>query len=150
MGRVNRPKLSKSEKLALQKDFENSSNASYRKRCHLMLLKAQGRTSKDVGQIVGVSNVTVNSWLNRYKSEGIKGLKIKKGRGRKPLIDKEMNEESIKNWVKKHRQRVSLAQAEWEAETGKSVSSSTFHRFLKSLMEDINESENAVKANHIL
>ena len=150
MGRVNTPKLSKSEELALQKGFGNSSNASYRKRCQIILLKAQGRTSKDVGKIVGVSNVTVNSWLNRYKSEGIGGLEIRKGRGRKPLIDKEMDGESIKNWVRKHRQRVSLAQAEWEAETGKSVSGSTFHRFLKSLTEDINASENAVKASRTL
>ena len=150
MGRVNTPKLSKCEEPALKKDFENSSNAGYRKRCQIILLKAQGRTSKDVGKIVGVSDVTVNSWLHRYKSEGIEGLKIRKGRGRKPLIDQEMYEESIKNWVKKHRQRVSLARAEWEEETGKSVSSSTFHRFLKRLMEDINVSENVVKANQTL
>jgi transposase len=40
-----------------------------------------------VGEIVGMSYVSVNSWLKRYKREGISGLRIKKGRGRKPLLD---------------------------------------------------------------
>ena len=138
MSRTNTPILSESALLSLQDAFETSSNASYRKRCQMILLKAQGRTSKDVGAIVGSSDVTVNSWLKRYKLEGLSGLQIKSGRGRPALIDEQLDKEEILKLVKKHRQRVGLARSEWEASSGKSVSERTFRRFLKSLVDDIN------------
>lgn len=150
MGRLNTPKLSSSEKLSLEKAFEQSPNASFRKRCQMILLKSQGRTSKDVGQITGVTHVTVNSWLTHYKSEGIEGLKIKPGRGRKTIIHQELDEPEISALVKKHRQRVSMAKAEWEASSGKSVSERTFKRFLKSLADDISASESDVKGSRTL
>ena len=34
-------------------------------------------------------NVSVNSWVKRYKSEGIKGLYIKPGRGKKPFLNRQ-------------------------------------------------------------
>ena len=138
MGRVNRPVLSESQQIELEKLFKESTNHSVRKRCQTILLKAEGRHSKDVGSIVGMSNVSVNSWLKRYKSEGIAGLYIRPGRGRKPLIDRNMDEESILEAVKQHRQKVSTAKAEWEASSEKEVSKSTFKRFLKNLVDDIN------------
>ena len=138
MSRTNIPILSESSRLSLEHAFETSSNASYRKRCQMILLKAQGRTSKDVGAIVGSSDVTVNSWLQRYKSEGLLGLQIKSGRGRPPLIHDQLDKEEVLSLVKKHRQRVSLARSEWEASSGKSVSERTFRRFLKSVVDDIN------------
>lgn len=138
MGRVNRPLLKESQKTELEKLFKESTNHSLRKRCQTILLKAEGRDSKDVGSIVGMCNVSVNSWLKRYKSEGISGLYIKPGRGKKPLIDRKLDGEAILEAVKKHRQKVSTAKAEWETSSNKEVSKSTFKRFLKSLVEDIN------------
>lgn len=138
MGRVNRPILSESQQIELEKLFKESTNHGVRKRCQTILLKAEGRHSKDVGSIVGMSNVSVNSWLKRYKSEGIAGLYIKPGRGRKSLIDRSMDEESIFDAVKQYRQKVSTAKAEWEASSEKEVSKSTFKRFLKNLVDDIN------------
>ena len=138
MSRTNTPILSESALLSLQHAFETSSNASYRKRCQMILLKAQGRTSQDVGAIVGSSDVTVNSWLKRYKLEGLSGLKIKSGRGRPALIQEPLDKEEVLKLVKKHRQRVHLARSEWEASSGKSVSERTFRRFLKSVVDDIN------------
>jgi len=108
-----------------------------RKRCQAILLKADGRHSKDVGSIVGMCHVSVNSWLKRYKSDGIEGLYIKPGRGKKPLIDKKSDEHAILEAVSQHRQKVATAKAEWEALSGKEVSKSTFIRFLKSLGDDI-------------
>ena len=138
MGRVNTPLLSESQKTELEKLFKESRNHSLRKRCQTILLKAEGRDSKDVGSIVGMCNVSVNSWLKRYKSEGISGLSIKPGRGKKPLIDRIEDESAILEAVKQHRQKIATAKAVWEASSGKRVSKSTFKRFLKSLVEDIN------------
>lgn len=138
MGRVNKPILSESQKSELEQLFKESTLHSLRKRCQAILLKAEGRDSIDVGSIVGMCNVSVNSWVKRYKSEGIKGLYIKPGRGKKPFINRQEDETAVLEAVKKHRQKVSTAKAEWEASSGKAVSKSTFKRFLKSLGADIN------------
>ncbi len=93
-----------------------------------------GRTSIDVGKIVGMNPVSVNSWLNRYKSDKIKGLLVKAGRGRKALINKESDTPLILETVKSNRQRLQTAKAEWESLSVKTVSGSTFKRFLKALL----------------
>ena len=137
MGRINTPILTESSRTELETLFKNNSNHSFRKRCQTILLKADGRHSKDVGSIVGMSHVSVNSWLKRYKIDGVLGLKIKSGRGRKPIIDRLIDESAILEAAKKHRQRLQTAKAEWEESAGKEVSRETFRRFLKSLAVDI-------------
>ena len=82
-------------------------------------------------------HVSVNSWLKRYLEEGI-SLLTKKGRGRKPILTKEVDQSLVLELVKSNRQRIQVAKSEWEAERNNSVSSATFRRFLKSLVEDIN------------
>lgn len=138
MGRVNTPHLSTVSREELEILQIKSANASLRKRCQLILLKADGRSSKDVGSILRMSHVSVNSWVKRYKEEGILGLFIKPGRGKKGLLNFEEDKEQILESIKKHRQKVSSAKAEWELAGGKKVSEKTFKRFLKSLVEDIN------------
>lgn len=39
-----------------------------------------------VSDIFGISRVTLNEWIAAYKAEGMEGLKLKPGRGRKPII----------------------------------------------------------------
>jgi transposase len=137
MGRVNTPSLTSEQGRALVTGFKTGHSHCFRNRCHVILLKAEGRSSKDVGRITGMSHVSVNSWVQRFKQEGITGLSNKAGQGRKPLITKE-EESSVLRVVKANRQRLQAAKAEWETEGGKSVSKSTLRRFLKSLAEDIN------------
>jgi transposase len=107
-------------------------------RCHTILLKSEGRNSKEVGSITGMSQVSVNSWLARFKSEGILGLQTKSGRGRKPIIVESEDKEQILAAIKSNRQRLLRAKAEWEAQSGKTVGRITFRKFLKSLAENIN------------
>jgi transposase len=134
MGRVNTPILKESERKALELGFQTSTSHAFRKRCQVILLKADGRNSEDVGLITKMSAVSVNTWLKRYKTEGIEGLKTKSGRGRKRKINKETDKDVIVAIVKKNRQRLETAKAEWEKESGKSVSIGTF----KTFAEDIN------------
>jgi transposase len=101
------------------------------------LLKAEGRSSRDVGLITGMSHISVNHWVNRFKSAGISGLHNKLGQGRKPVLDSK-DKQGLLEAVKSHRQRLQAAKAEWEASREKSVSDSTLRRFLKVLAEDIN------------
>lgn len=137
MSRVNTPILTESQRQELEHLFKTSPKHVVRKNCHTILLKADGRTSKDVGTIVGMTDVSVNSWLRRYKTEGISGLLIKPGRGRKPIMDNS-DTESVGQHIQEHRQRAEMARAEWQASSGKEASRSTFRNFLKVLADDTN------------
>lgn len=139
MGRVNTPMLSKSAKIALENDFKTSQIHCYRMRCQVILLKSTGCKSKEVGEITGMTYVSVNAWVKRYNYFGIEGLMNKSGQGRKPILNKETDKESILQSVKAHRQRIQTAKAEWEEKSGKSVSISTLKLFLKALTDDIKE-----------
>ncbi len=138
MGRVNTPVLTSAQCEELETGLKEGNSHSFRMRCQGILLKSEGRTSKEVGSITGMCHISVNSWLNRYKSEGISGLYTKPGRGRKPILNLQEDKDSILEAIKANRQRMRTAKAEWEAKSGKSVSDSTFKTFLKSLADDIN------------
>ncbi len=139
MGRVNTPKLDEKSKLELEKGYRNGNTHTFRLRCHLILLKSEWRKSKDIGELFKINENAINKWVLRYKTEGIEGLKTKEGRGRKPLLDQGKDRAAVLSAIKKHRQRSQSAQAEFEQEGGKKVSSATFTRFLKILAEDIKE-----------
>lgn len=57
----------------------------------------------------------------------------------KRILNKETDKESILKSVKANRQRIQTAKAEWEKESGRSVSLSTLKVFLKALTDDTNE-----------
>jgi transposase len=135
MSRVNTPILSESQRQELEHLYKTSDSHVLRKNCHLVLLKAEGRTSKDVGTILGMVDLSVNAWLRRYKTEGVAGLTIKPGRGRKPIMDT-TDTEAVQRHITNHRQRAEMARADWQAESNKEVSRDTFRRFLKVLADD--------------
>lgn len=137
MGRVNTPILTDEQRRALELGLRQGESHCFRMRCQSILLKAEGRTSVEVGSITGMCNVSVNSWLKRFKLEGITGLQTKPGRGRRPIINELEDKTAILEAVKANRQRLQTAKAEWEAVSGKSVSRDTFRTFLKRLAEDI-------------
>ena len=139
MGRSNTPILSESAKLALEQGFKSGKTHTYRTRCHVILLKSTGRNSDDVALITNMTYVSVNSWVKRYNDFGISGLLTLPGRGRKPILNKETDKESVLEAVKAHRQRLQTAKAEWELQSGKTVSVSTLKSFLKVLTGDIKE-----------
>ena len=140
MSRVNTPILDKAAQSALEKGYQEGKNHAFRKRCQVILLKSEGRDSKSVGSIVKMCAMSVNTWVKRYKEEGIEGLKTKEGRGRKALINKEQDQAPILEAVKANRQRVDMAKAEWEAQNAdKKVSRDTFRRFLKALAANTSE-----------
>jgi transposase len=144
MGRVNTPIITELERLALENGLRTSKSHAFRMRCQTILLKSDGRKSKDVAGIVGMCHVSVNSWLKRYKDEGIQGLLTKPGRGRKPLIEQHRDTAAIIEAVKANRSRIVIAKAEWEAKrsgSSKPVSREAFTNFLKTLAHDINASE---------
>jgi len=142
MGRVIKIQLGYHQRQELENGYRNGYSHSFRTNCHLVLLKSEGRKSKEIASFLGITEQKVNRWLWRYKLEGIKGLSIGKGRGRTAILQA-ADSESVKAAVKRHRQRISQAKAELENFLQKEFSQKTLERFLKNLTADINESGGA-------
>jgi len=125
--------LTTTDRQALELAFRNGTSHALRQRCQLVLLKSEGRSSKEVAGIVKLHYVSVNAWLTRYEQAGIDGLFTKPGRGRKPVLDKQTDATLVRKIVQNERQRLSQAKAQVEAQTGRTMSLKTLQRFLKNL-----------------
>lgn len=141
MAKVKTVGLSDSERAALEKGARDGKSFAYRKRCQMILLKANGHTSKAVAKQVGGCEVVVNNWLKRYKEHGIEGLVIRTGRGRPSILQAESDLETVRLCVQKHRQKVSLAKVELEETLGKEFGILTLKRFLKKTVAATNDCE---------
>jgi len=133
MGKTRTIELSSEEIQALEEGYQFGKSHAFRKRCQLVLLKGQGRTSKDVGKIVSMNHISVNNWLGRYQAEGILGLFTRPGRGRKPILDHAQDAVKVRKAVEQERQRLSQAKQILEEELDKEFSLKTLKRFLKRL-----------------
>jgi transposase len=139
MGRIIKIELDNRQRQELENGYRNGNSHSFRTNCHLVLLKSEGRKSKEIASFLGITEQKVNRWLWRYKQTGIKGLEIRQGRGRLSILQT-ADTESIKEAVQKHRQRISQAKVELQMSLGKEFSQKTLERFLKNLTAAINES----------
>ena len=142
MGRNIKIKLTDNQRKELENAYRNGKTHSFRTNCQIVLLKSEGRFSKDIADFLGSSEQKVNRWLWRYKTDGLQGLEIRAGRGR-PAILQIQHIENVKEAVRRHRQRISIAKVELQKTLGKEFSQKTLERFLKNLTADINESESA-------
>ncbi len=139
MGKIRTIELTVEQEKALQEGYQKGKTHAFRKRCQLVLLKSEGRTSKEVSQIIKMNEISINNWLDRYQSAGIKGLMTKPGRGRKKVLDQVQDVGKVRQAVQKERQRLAQAKLILEKELNKQFSLKTLKRFLKSLTADTKE-----------
>lgn len=130
MGKTKIIQLTDEQRQELENGYRNGSSHGFRARCQMVLLKSEKRTSVQVTEILGGCEMAVNNWLKRYEKDGIKGLEIRAGRGRKAILQAK-DLESVKAQVKLARQRISLAKSELENSLERSFSLSTLKRYLK-------------------
>ncbi|WP_240057720.1 helix-turn-helix domain-containing protein [Bacteroides uniformis] len=83
-----------------------------------------------------MTHISVNSWVKRFESEGVKGLETRPGRGRKPIMDRS-DEEAVCKAIENDRQSMKKAKEAWRQASGKDASESTFRAFLSALARDI-------------
>lgn len=138
MAKIKGIDLTDAQRAELERGWRRGASHALRQRCRMVLLKAQGLRSKDVAAQVGCCEVVVNSWLRRYRAGGLEGLRTRAGRGRKPILAGEADREAARRAVRANRQRISLAKAELERETGRPHSVSTLKRFLKKTADATN------------
>ena len=139
MGKITQVDLSEKQRQALEKGYREGRKHGYRKRCHLILLKSEGRSSEQVAAVLGICEIAVNNWVKRYLAEGIEGLETRPGRGRKPVLEKSVDFERVREAVKQNRQRIKLAREELQTALGKQFSAMTLKRFLKKTVAATNE-----------
>lgn len=128
--------LTDEQRLQLEEGFRQGKSHAYRMRCRTILLKAKGLTSKEVGVQTEQTHISVNSWVKRFETEGIKGLETRPGRGRKPIMDNS-DEDAVRIAIENDRQSVKKAKEAWQQTSGKKASESTFRAFLSALARDI-------------
>lgn len=141
MAAIRTVELNKEQRQALEKGYRTSTSGTFSRRCHLILLKNEGRTSAEVGKIIGMSQLSVNKWMDRYEGGGIQALHTASGRGRKQILNPKTDEQKVRWAVQQERQRLSQAKAALETELGKQFSTKTLKRFLKKLSADGSESD---------
>ena len=134
--KATRIELSEAQRAELEKGYRKGERHCFRMRCLAVLLKSEGLSSARVGERVGMNEHTVNSWLKRYRKEGMEGMETRPGRGRKPIMDCS-DEEAVRRAIEQDRQSVDKAREAWQQARGKEASESTFKRFLSALAQDI-------------
>lgn len=141
MGKKLIPLLTEIQIKELDLNYRQSKNHALRQRCHIVLLKNQGHSSKYIASLSGYPKHqgTINGWVSRYESLGIAGLKNKSGQGRKKILNKESHELKVKEIVKSERQRLNQAKSLIEKELDLKMSKKTLTRFLKTLVGSISE-----------
>lgn len=132
--------LTDQERIELEKGYKNREHAPFSRRCHIVLLKSQGFSSKQIADIFQITIQPVNKWVKRYQALGISGLQTKPGQGRKPILDKEQDEAKVRAAIKKERQRLKFVKEDLEQDLDKKFSLLTLKRFLKNLSADGNAS----------
>jgi len=65
------------------------------RRAKIVLCRLNGMSKSETARRLGVSEVTVQTWTDRFRAEGLAGLEDRKGRGRKPTISNAVREKII-------------------------------------------------------
>ncbi|MBC8139645.1 MAG: helix-turn-helix domain-containing protein [Fibrella sp.] len=140
MSHLTKIALTDEQRIALEKGYKFGKVHGFRQRCLMILLKARQKPSRAIAEQLGCCMVSVNAWVRHYQSEGIDGLHIKEGRGRRTILQKETDLPAVHLAVQANRQRLSLAQSALQEELNKQFSRSTLKRFLKKMVADTDES----------
>lgn len=136
MGKKIIVQLSAEQRAELEKGYRKGESHTFRKRCQMILLKAEKRTSAEVAEILGCCEVVVNNWLKRFGEEGIKGLETRAGRGRPPILSQQnpAHLKKVAAEIKEHPNSVKTVIAKLEEEFGLEMSPDTLKRFLKKMV----------------
>lgn len=123
----------------------------YRTRCHCILLSWQGKSVPELKSLFQVSHQSIYQWFNRWEKQGIEGLKVRPGRGRKRKLDLDNSEhiQMVKQALKAENRSVKQLQQELESKLGQSLCDSTVRNFLKTLVTDTGASDSVSNPSRI-
>ena len=87
--------------------------AYIRRKALVVLNLGEGRSITEVARIFRVSRQSVYEWRRRYREEGIDGLRVRPGRGRKPTADLE----ELERYVRQSPREFGVARTRWTLAT---------------------------------
>lgn len=127
--------LTEAARAEVEQAYRATNDKRYAIRCRIILLKSDsnGYTNVHVAQLLGITSAVVNTWLKRYRDEGLPGLSNRPIPGRPGILNFHQDGPTVKEQVKLARQRLGKAHQEIQDKVGKEFSPATLHRFLKNL-----------------
>ena len=86
-----------------------------------------------VAEIFEVSRVSIMKWIKSFSDNGVEGLRLKEGRGRKSIITLE-EEKLIEVWIQENNgMTIKALRLKIESELGKKLGKSATHNLMVSL-----------------
>lgn len=127
--------LTEEQKSSLKKGYTYGKSPLFRRKCHCILLSHEGKTVKELSSFFSISVHSIRKWLKLWERQGIEGLKLKPGRGRKPKLktNEKNHVETVKELIENEPKNLKRVTAQIEDELGIEVSKKTLKRFLKNL-----------------
>lgn len=104
--------LTTEEQRALTEAYRTSSDADLVRRCHAVLLVADGNSVPKVADLLRVDQSTVHRWLDRFESGGVEALVTEHRDGRPPRWD-EAYEHLLVETVRHDPRWYGLEQSTW-------------------------------------
>ena len=92
-------RLTEGEVLTLEEGHQNHFSKDFRNRCQALLMSSREIQVKQISSIFQIRTRTIYTWMDRWESEGISGLMIRPGRGRKPKLS--VKNQDLVNHIKK-------------------------------------------------
>lgn len=123
-------RLTEEQITELNKIVKESEKPRVRQHAHVILLSNQKYCIDEIAKICGIGRNTVSSIMDKWKSDGFKGLEDKYHSGR-PCILTESEKKLVIELSKKNPRSISTIMALLFKETGKYVSDTTIKRILK-------------------
>jgi len=131
-------KLSDEQKSSLQKGYTFGQSPYFRRKCHCILLSHAGHNVSELSQLFGVSAQSIRAWLKQWEKEGLKGIALQPGRGRKPKLkmSDSTHVEKVKKLVENEPQNLNQVKDQIAEQLDIDLSKRTLQRFLKNLNTD--------------
>lgn len=125
--------LTSEQETTLKLGWKTGTKATFRHRCHYLLLSSQGKSILEISAFYKVTRQSIAGWFNKYEQHGIEGLHTAKGGGRPSIlrIDNETEMKRVEELVEASPQNLKVVIAQLETEVGKKMSVKTLQRLLK-------------------
>ena len=128
-------KLTVEQNRSLEKGYRTGKSHLYRRKCHCILLSSGGKTVQELADLYSVKTRTIYSWFDLWEPQGIKGLELKPGRGRKPKLDvsNETQVKTVKALIENEPKNLKRVVGQIKSQLDIDLSKKTLKRFLKNL-----------------
>lgn len=130
--------LTEAERTSLQRGYSHGKSPFFRRKCHCILQSNNGKQTKELADFFQVDKLSVLNWFKLWEKDGIEGLKLKPGRGRKPKLDigNAQHVAVVKELIQNENQNLTSVTGQITDKLGVGLSKKTLQRFLKNLNTD--------------